>query len=132
MQRRRVRVFGAFGRRRDDLVVARDLEHALGAARRGGDEHDQFLLLARPADFGDPVLHAAAELDDRLTRDVPRSRVLRASSPTPSLSMLSCSSRTADASRSATVSRPTNNRSGGATDPGAAPRVVLVSLMSVW
>ena len=71
-------VFGAFGRRRDDLVVARDLQHALGTARRGGDKHDQFLLLARPADLGDPVLHAAAELDDRLTGDVPRSGVLRA------------------------------------------------------
>ncbi len=77
-QRRRVRVFGAFGRRRDDLVVARDLQHPLGAARRGGDKHHKFLPLARPPDFGDPILHAAAELDDRLAGDMPRSRLAAA------------------------------------------------------
>ena len=64
-------VFGALGRRRDDLVVARDLEHPLGAARRGGDKHHQFLLLARAPDLGDPVLHAPAELDHWLTGHVP-------------------------------------------------------------
>ncbi len=122
MQRRGVGVFGAFGRRRDDLVVARDLEHALGAAWRGSDEHDQFLLLARAADLGDPVLHAAAELDDRLTGDVPH--VPESSAPGgPNFSsaaslfdaqLLSRMRR----SRSTTVSRSTNSRSRRRHRPG--------------
>ena len=66
--RRGVRVLGALDRHREDLVVGEQLDRALGAALRVRDEHDRVAALAAAPDLGDPVRHAAGELQRRLTR----------------------------------------------------------------
>ncbi len=53
----------------DQLVVAQELDDALGAAGRGGDEQDGFARVARAPDVFDPVADAPAELDRGLAAE---------------------------------------------------------------
>ena len=71
--------------------------------------------------------HAAAEFGYRLTGDV----LIRAADLKfgRSISIANCSNRTAEASRSRTVSDARNSRDGGAIDSGDTPRVLRVSLV---
>ena len=62
------RVLGALDRHGEDLVVLEQLDRALGAARRRGDEQHRLALLAQPPDLGRPSRHAAVQLDGGLTR----------------------------------------------------------------
>ena len=65
---------------RADVVVGEQLDRALGAARRGRDEHDGLAVLARLADLVDPVADAAVILDDGSTEMCVRVRRVASSS----------------------------------------------------
>ena len=53
-----------------DLVVAEELDHALGAARRVGDEDDAIAAIARFLDLVDPVVDPPVVLEGGQARDV--------------------------------------------------------------
>ena len=113
-----MRVFGALDGHGDDLVLLEDLDRALGAAGAVGNEQHRVAAFARLADVGDPVVDPAAELERRLTGDMPdavrasllclRRRALRAAG--------------ADAERALEVSQADEACAGGgaATCPRAA------------
>ena len=63
-------ILGALDRRRVDLVVGEQLDRALGAPRRVGDEDNRVAGLTPAADLGRPVRDTAGELERRLTGNV--------------------------------------------------------------
>ena len=69
-QRREVRVLGAIGRRGDDLVVACELDHPLGASGGGRHEDRLFAVAATLPQRVDEVLDTSLELGHDLTAHV--------------------------------------------------------------
>ena len=72
--RGRVCVFGAVHRHAKQLVLAQDLDDALGAALALGQEEHLVATFAGSADIGHPLVHAAVELGGGLAADVPDAR----------------------------------------------------------
>ena len=63
------RVVGALDRNGEHVVLLEQLDRALGAARRRGDEQRRLAVVAQAPDLGDPVGDAAVHLDGRLAAD---------------------------------------------------------------
>ena len=78
------RVFGALDRHREDVVFLEQLDGPLGAARRRRHEQRRLAVVAKTADFGDPVGDAALQLDRRLAADVARRQLVRRLGPADS------------------------------------------------
>ena len=61
---------GVFDRDRNNVVVAKDFDRALGATGAIGHEQHRFTALARLSVVGDPIADSPTELQCRLRGDV--------------------------------------------------------------
>ena len=70
---------GVFDRYRNDVVVAKDFNRALGATGAIGHEQHRVTTFANPLELRDPFLDSAPELDRRLTGNVEGVSLMRLS-----------------------------------------------------
>ena len=113
--RRDVGVFRAVHGHGHELVLAQDLDDALGAPLALGQEQHLVAALAGPPHVGHPLVHPAVELGRGLAAHLADARA-RPSSP----STLSASSRGARSSRADKSSQATNAAAGAR--PNSRPR----------